>query len=61
MIIEALAVGLVSVVTILAWVWLVHRIFVVEPKLRREQRSNNLAGLRQMGKDKTRSMDVWPF
>lgn len=60
MIIEALAVGTLSAIVMLACGWLVHRIFVVEPRFREAQRDINKAALQSLGQDRLRPMDVNP-
>jgi len=57
-IVEALAAGAASAVILLAVGWVVHRIFVVEPKLRRAQLDANLSALKMSGQDRNRPMDI---
>lgn len=57
-ILQALAVGVASAVVVLAVAWLVHRIFVVEPRFRRAQLDANLSALKMSGQDRNRPMDI---
>ncbi len=51
-------VAVIGAVSILGWVWIAHRIFVVELRLRRAQLDANLSALKMSGQDKNRPMDI---
>lgn len=57
-IVEALAAGVSGAFIVLACCWLAHRIFVVEPKLRRAQEDVHKAALLSLGQDRLRPMDI---